>query len=309
MNKTLVIMAAGLGSRYGGLKQVDGMGPHGERIMDYSIYDAVRAGFHKVVFIIRKEHEQIFREQVGDAVSQLVPVEYVFQELDRLPDGYTVPEGRVKPWGTGHAVLCCADVVQEPFAVINADDYYGPEAFRLLADWAETVDPTSTEEFCMAGYILKNTLTENGSVSRGVCQTGQDGLLQSVTERTKILRHGDAIEYEEDGVWHAMDENTMVSMNCWCFPPSFLQAAEVRFRTFLDENRETLCKAEYFLPSIVCEMIAQGQCRVRVFPTQEKWFGITYHEDRAAVQKELLARVEKRTVSLSAMVNLRNPEA
>lgn len=291
MDKTLVIMAAGLGSRYGGLKQIDGVGPNGELIMDYSIYDAVRAGFDKVVFIIREEHKAIFQEVIGNRISKIVPVDYVFQKLDRLPAGFSVPEGRKKPWGTGHAVLCCAGTVQEPFAVINADDFYGPEAFRLLADWAETTRQSSPVEYCMAGYVLKNTLTENGSVSRGVCETGSNGILRSVTERTKILRRGGTVQYKDAGDWQEIDENRIVSMNCWCFPPSFLQEADSRFRLFLEENGESLQNAEFFLPSVVCDMIADGACRVRVFPTSEKWFGVTYQEDRAAVQKAILEKV------------------
>lgn len=292
MEKTLVIMAAGMGSRYGGLKQLDGVGPNGERIIDYSIYDAVRAGFRKVVFIIREENFPAFQEAIGDEVSSVIPVEYVFQSVNRLPAGISVPPGRKKPWGTGHAVLCCADVVHEPFAVINADDFYGPEAFRLLSDWVETAGGAAPAEFCMAGYILKNTLTENGSVSRGVCETGPDGFLRSVTERTKIMRRAGRIQYEESGVWHDISEEQVVSMNCWCFPPSFLNEIGARFRRFLTENQGNLESAEFFLPSVVCDLIAEGKCRVRVLPTSEKWFGITYQEDRPAVQKAILTRIQ-----------------
>ena len=271
MRKTLVIMAAGMGSRYGGLKQLDAVGPSGEIIMEYSIYDARLSGFDKIVFIIKEEHESLFRKVVGDRLSRFIEVAYVHQKLGNLPVGYRVPEGRIKPWGTAHAVMNCLGVVNEPFAVINADDFYGREAFHLLSGWLDTVDSSrKPEEYCMAGYILKNTLTDNGYVSRGVCRVdSRTGLLEDVTERTKI-----------------------VSMNCWCFPPSFLQQISRRFTEFLDQPDADLQKAEFFLPFVIQKMVDQGLCTVRVLPTHERWFGVTYRADKETVIRAISQKVE-----------------
>ena len=221
MEKTLVIMAAGMGSRYGGLKQVDRVGPSGELIIDYSIFDARRAGFNKLVFVIKEEIDTLFREVIGNRISRYMDVSYVYQRLDNLPDGYTVPEGRVKPWGTAHAVMSCAGVVDGPFLVINADDFYGREAFEKISAWIDTADfDKNPPEYCMAGYVLKNTLTENGHVARGVCELDQRGYLVDITERTKIVRQDGRVQYTEDDInWVDIDENSIVSMNFWCFPP------------------------------------------------------------------------------------------
>lgn len=294
MKKTLVIMAAGAGSRYGGLKQIDGVGPSGELIMDYSIYDARRAGFEKAVFIIREENEALFRAAIGDRIARFMEVSYVHQRLDRLPAGFSAPAGRSKPWGTAHAVMCCEGTVDGPFAVINADDFYGREAFEKLSGWADSADfGQRPAEYCMAGFVLGNTLTENGCVSRGVCEVSDSGILLDVTERTRIMRRGGGVQYTEDGEnWTALDEDSIVSMNCWCFPPSFLRQISVRFEAFLTENRENLEKAEFFLPFVVREMIAQGQCQVRVLKTAGQWFGVTYREDRDAVVRAVADKVK-----------------
>lgn len=295
MKKTLVIMAAGMGSRYGGLKQVDKVGPSGELIIDYSIYDAYRAGFSKVVFIIKEENDALFREVIGDRISRFMEVAYVHQCLDNLPEGFSVPEGRMKPWGTAHAVMSCIGTVNEPFAVINADDFYGREAFQMLSKWLDTADFSKKPvEYCMAGYILKNTLTENGHVARGVCRVDQNGMLIDVTERTKIMRRGGKVEFTEDEVhWKELDENSIVSMNCWCFPSSFLQEIAARFADFLKEQKANILKAEFFLPFVVQDMVHQEQCKVRVLPTHDQWFGVTYHDDKETVVKAIAQKVER----------------
>lgn len=293
MDKTLVIMAAGMGSRYGGLKQIDRVGPDGELIIDYSLYDAHRAGFNKAVFIIKEEIDRDFREIIGDRIARVMDVAYAYQRVDALPEGFSVPEGRVKPWGTAHALMSCLGTVDGPFAVINADDYYGPEAFRRLADWMEHADfAARPAEYAMAGYILGNTLTENGSVARGICEVGPDGFLRDINERTKIMRRNGSVQYTEDGEnWVTLEENTLVSMNCWAFSPDFLREIQLRFAAFLTENRENLKSAEFFLPFVVRDMLKQEQCRVRVLPTHDAWFGVTYREDKAAVEQALAGKV------------------
>jgi len=295
MDKTLVIMAAGMGSRYGGLKQVDKVGPSGELIIDYSIYDARMAGFNKVVFVIKDEIDELFREIIGNRISELMDVSYVYQRLDNLPEGYSVPEGRAKPWGTAHAVMSCIGAVNSPFVVINADDFYGREAFEKISQWIDTVDfSKNPPEYCMAGYILKNTLTENGHVARGVCEVDENGYLVDITERTKIMRRDGKVQYTEDGEnWVDLDENSIVSMNFWCFSPSFLEETKARFKDFLDENRDNLLKAEFFLPFVVKDMIDSGQCTVKVLQTKDQWFGITYREDKEKVVKAIHEKVAK----------------
>ncbi len=284
---TLVIMAAGMGSRYGGLKQIDPVTPHGEFIVDFSIYDAIRAGIDKVVFIIKRENYDIFRETVGSRIEGSVEVKYVFQELDAIPEGYTVPEGRVKPWGTGHAVLCCKDVVDESFIVINADDFYGAEAYAKLAEFLKTAKADSERaHFAMVGYVLENTITENGSVARGVCES-ENGLLTQVTERTKIMENDGVVQYLEDDVWHDLDRKTTVSMNFWGFTPELFGMLENDFKTFLDDvnagKKDTL-KGEFFLPFVVADGIKSGKCDARVLETNAKWYGVTYHEDKPALE-------------------------
>jgi dTDP-glucose pyrophosphorylase len=283
----LVIMAAGIGSRFGGgIKQLEPMGPGGEIIMDYSIHDALEAGFNKIVFIIRKDLEQDFREIIGRRIEKIAPVEYVYQELDRLPEGYTVPEGRKKPWGTGHAVLMVKDLVKEPFMVINADDYYGKEGFRKLHDYMVRDMDTQSDvyEICMGGFILANTLSENGTVTRGVCQMNPDGTLKSVEETYGIqVKDGRLEASDVDGSPVQVSLDQHVSMNMWGLPPRFLDELEKDFPRFLDNIREGDLKAEYLLPTIIGNLVKAGRARVRVLETRDKWFGVTYREDKEAV--------------------------
>ncbi len=274
---TLVIMAAGMGSRYGGLKQIDPVGPNGEFIVDYSIFDAIKAGFDKVVFIIKEENLELFRETVGKRVEEKIHVEYAFQSMEDLPQGFSAPEGRTKPLGTGHAVWCARNVVKDRFAVINSDDFYGRDAFKCLADFLKD---TEDGHWCMAGYVLKNTITENGTVSRGVCET-VDGKLRCVVERTKIASHGTGIAYEEDGKWTELDPNSLVSMNCWGFTPDVFAALERGLAAFLtDELPKNPEKGEFFLPFLVQDELDAGRCAVDVLKTDAKWYGVTYTADR-----------------------------
>lgn len=294
-NVTLIVMAAGMGSRYGGLKQIDPVGPAGEIIIDYSVYDAIRAGFNKVVFVIKREIEQEMRQLIGDRISGQVQVEYVYQDLDRLPTGYTVPAGRIKPWGTGHAVMCCRDVVHEPFAVINADDYYGREAFELLyKELSKAATDTTCYPFYMVGYDIANTLTENGHVARGVCEIGEGQQLTNITERTKIEKRNDKIMFTEDEgcSWTEIPQGSTVSMNFWGFVPQMLEELEKRFAAFLDCHKGNINKAEYFLPFVVNELIQEQKAVVKVLKTSEKWYGVTYKDDR-----------DKVTAAFQAMTN------
>ncbi len=292
MNKepTLVVLAAGMGSRYGGLKQMDPVDPEGHTILDYSVYDAVRAGFKKVVFIIKHAIEEDFVSMVGKKMEPFVDVNYVFQELDCLPEGFEIPEGRVKPFGTGHAVLCAKDVVDGPFAVINADDYYGPKAFAVLYDYLTTHQDDDKGRYVMVGFHIENTITENGHVSRGVCETDEDHFLTDITERTRIeKREGKAAYTLDDGAsWTVIPDGTPVSMNCWGFTPGFLKELEERFPVFLQErlDKDPL-KCEYFLPSVVDELIREGKATVEVRESEDKWYGVTYQEDRESVREAL----------------------
>ena len=281
----LVIMAAGMGSRYGGLKQIDPIDEYGNIIMDFSIYDAKRAGFEKVVFIIKKENEELFKEAVGNRIAEQMEVAYVFQELSDLPDGFSVPEGRVKPWGTGHAILSCRKEVDGPFAVINADDYYGPEAFQVIYDYLVSHEDDSLYRFAMVGYQVENTLTENGSVARGVCETDAEGHLVSITERTKIERADGKIVYEEDGkAPEEIPEGTLVSMNLWGFSAAILSELSERFPAFLNRAlRENPMKGEFFIPTVVSDLIGEQRATVRVLHSHDRWFGVTYKEDKASV--------------------------
>ncbi len=290
---TLVIMAAGMGSRYGGLKQIDPIDKEGHIIMDFSIYDAVRAGFGKVVFIIKKENEADFRECIGNRMEKQIPVEYVFQDLHNLPEGFEVPEGRVKPFGTAHAVLSAIDVVDGPFAVINADDYYGSEAYKLIYDYLTTTpDSEDKYHYVMVGYILENTLTENGHVARGVCVTDENGILQTINERTRIEKHGDIAEYTEDDgqTWTQLPKGSIVSMNMWGFQESLMQELKKGFPEFLKENLEkNPLKCEYFLPFAVDDLVKEGKAEVRVLTTTDKWYGVTYKEDKPFVVNAIQA--------------------
>ena len=282
----LVVMAAGMGCRYGGLKQIDPVDEQGHIIMDFSIYDAVKAGFKKVVFIIKKENEESFKEAIGDRLSKQIQVEYVFQELTNLPDGFSVPEGRVKPFGTGHAILCCMDVVDAPFAVINADDYYGSHAFQVIYDYLTTHEDDDKYRYTMVGYVLENTLTENGHVARGVCMTDEDNNLTGIQERTHIeKRNGQAAFTEDDGAtWTEIPNDSIVSMNMWGFTPSILQELKAGFPVFLEENlKKNPLKCEYFLPSVVGNLLTEEKATVKVLKSTDKWFGVTYKEDKPVV--------------------------
>ncbi|MBR3588503.1 MAG: nucleotidyltransferase [Clostridia bacterium] len=290
MDKTLVIMAAGMGSRYGSLKQIDPIGEEGSLIIDYSIYDAVKAGFNKVVFIIKKQDEEAFKNAIGNRIEDKVKTEYVFQDINNIPEGYSVPEGRVKPWGTGHAILSCLGTVKEPFAVINSDDYYGPQAFKEAAEWIERTDfDNEILPFSMVGFQLKNTLTENGHVSRGVCVVDENGKLSEITERTKIIRRGEKVFYEDEETPVELDENSIVSMNCWCFAPQMLDRLQARFDDFFKTVEQNPMKAEFFLPFVVSDMLEDKECTVDVLTTTDKWFGVTYKEDRPLVVESIKA--------------------
>ena len=283
-NPELVIMAAGMGSRYGGLKQIDKVDDNGHIIIDYSIYDAIRAGFRDVTFIIKKAIEREFRE-VMDAhlAGKNINVKYVYQEIDKLPEGYSVPEGRVKPWGTAHALLCCLDTVDAPFAVINADDYYGAHAFEKIYNFLKNTNDEGKYHYAMVGYRIKNTVTEEGTVSRGVCSI-ENGMLTSVVERTKIGTRNGEIYFTEGDTDYDLDPETLVSMNLWGFTPSYLRECAKRFPAFLDENLpKNPEKCEFFLPSVVSELVEEGLADVRVLDNEDKWYGVTYKEDKPAV--------------------------
>lgn len=288
----LVVMAAGMGSRYGGLKQIDPIDRQGHIIMDFSIYDAVKAGFKKVVFIIKKANEKDFREAIGERLSKHIQVSYVFQELEQIPQGIQVPEGRVKPWGTGHAILSCMETVDAPFAVINADDYYGAHAFQVIYDYLTTHADDEKYRYTMVGYIVENTLTDNGHVARGVCVTDEEGYLMGIHERTHIeKRDGETAYTEDEGrTWVTIPEGSTVSMNMWGFTPSILKELQDRFPGFLEENLKTNpMKCEYFLPTVVGELLAEGKATVEVLKSPDKWYGVTYKEDKpfvvAAIQQ------------------------
>ena len=296
MNKpVLVIMAAGMGSRYGGLKQLDPVGGHGQLIIDYSIFDARRAGFETVVFVIKPEIEAEFKEAIGDRVSKAMEIRYVYQRKEDLPEGYTVPADRTKPWGTAHAALAAREIVDGPFAVINADDYYGPEAYQKIYNYLSTHQDGDVYEYVMVGYLLKNTVTENGTVARGVCRETADHCLAQITERTKIEK-GEPPRYTEDDgkTWTELPGDTIVSMNLWGFTRSFLDEALARFPAFLDKTlAEDPEKGEYFLPTVVSQLIDEGKARVKVLRSQDKWYGVTYREDKPAV----VAAIAEKTAS------------
>ena len=289
MKTALVIMAAGIGSRFGGgIKQLEPVGPNGEIIMDYSIHDAVEAGFDKIVFIIRRDIEADFREAIGNRMEQLcalkgVEIAYAFQEMDDLPEGITVPEGRKKPWGTGQAVLACREIIKEPFAVINADDYYGKEAFVKLHDFLQGYTLDKAAEFCMAGFILKNTLSENGGVTRGVCQLDADEYLTGIHETSNIVKTADGAAVEEENGLRPIDPMSYVSMNMWGLTPEFIQMLEKGFVEFFEKMDGNEEKAEYLLPIYIDELLQEGKVSVKVLETVDKWFGVTYKEDKPVV--------------------------
>ena len=281
----LVIMAAGMGSRYGGLKQMDPVGAHGEIIIDFSIFDAIEAGFKRVIFITKKEIEADMREIIGDKVARHAEVTFVIQDLDKLPEGYSIPEGRTKPWGTGHAILCCIDAVDAPFAVINADDYYGKDAFTEIYKYLKTIEDADSTDYAMVGYLLENTVTDHGSVARGVCEVNENGYLNSVTERTKIFKVDGGIAFTEDEKEFTMlPSPCTVSMNFWGFAPSIMNVLKEGFPKFLDKAlAENPMKGEYLLPSVVGELLQEGKCSVKVLNCKDKWYGVTYKEDKPLV--------------------------
>ncbi|MBN1339373.1 MAG: nucleotidyltransferase [Bacteroidales bacterium] len=293
MKPTLLILAAGMGSRYGGLKQVDPVGPSGEAIIDYSIFDAIRAGFGKVVFVIRESFAEDFIRTFRDNLDGKIETGFVFQELDRIPEGIAVPPDRVKPWGTGHAVLVAKDMINEPFAVINADDFYGPGAYRAIADHLSQPDsPDEKDQYCMVGYELSKTLSDFGSVSRGVCRTNPVGLLIDVVERTKIERKDGGISYEEGGKPFPLTGSEVVSMNIWGFFPSIFGFLEDQFAAFIRENAVNP-KAEFYIPFAVNELIGRNLISLKVLETGDEWFGVTYREDRPEAVSRIRQMVDR----------------
>ncbi len=291
---TLVVMAAGMGSRYGGLKQIDPVGPSGELVIDYSVYDALRAGFDKVVFIIRRDIEAAFRDTIGRRVERRVETAYVFQDLDRLPAGVRLPPERRKPWGTGHALLLCRAEVATPFAAINADDLYGPSPYEVMAEYLRGAhDGPDGYAYAMAGYVLGNTLSEFGHVARAVCRIAPDGCLADARELLKIQMFPDGVKHTEDGTtWLPLDPESIVSLNFWGFTPSLFAELESRFPRFLEERRADIDKAEFLIPEVVGALVREGKAKVRVLPVREKWHGVTYPEDKPRVEaavRELIA--------------------
>jgi len=291
MKPTLFILAAGMGSRYGGLKQLDGLGPSGETIMDYSVYDALRAGFGKIVFVIRKDFEQEFREKIISKYEGHVPVEVVFQSIDKVPAGFVTNPERSKPWGTNHALLMGKDVIKEPFGVINADDYYGAESFQLLGDFLRSVEEKKNR-YCMIGFNIENTLSENGGVSRGLCEVDANGNLTGVAECHGIERKDGKLIQVVDGKEVSFPEDANVSMNMWGFTPDYFEYSETAFVKFLEENKNEL-KAEFYIPSVVNDLIQDGKIDLKVIGTPSKWFGVTYAADRPATVAQFAKLVDE----------------
>jgi hypothetical protein len=294
MKPTLLLLAAGMGSRYGGLKQLDGLGPNGETIMDYSIYDAIKAGFGKIVFVIRKDFEKDFRDKVLSKYEGHIPAELCFQALDDLPKGFSVPEGRVKPWGTNHAVLMAKDAIKEPFCVINCDDFYNRDAFMVIGKYLANLPENSKNKYAMVGFRVGNTLSENGTVARGICSKDAKENLTTVVERTEIMRVNGAVSYkDEKGEWVAVEDNTPVSMNMWGFTPDYFEYSEAYFKEFLSDpkNIENL-KAEFFIPLMVNKLINEKTATVQVLDTTSKWFGVTYAADRQSVVDKIQSLID-----------------
>ena len=295
MKPTLLLLAAGMGSRYGGLKQLDGLGPNGETIMDYSIYDAIKAGFGKIVFVIRKDFEQDFKDKILSKYEGHIPAELVFQSLDSLPEGFSVPEGRVKPWGTNHAVMMAAKTIKEPFCVINCDDFYNRDAYMVIGKFLADLPEGSKNKYAMVGFRVGNTLSENGTVARGICSKDEDENLTTVVERTEIMRVNGPICYkDEQGEWVAVDDNTPVSMNMWGFTPDYFDYREAYFKEFLADpkNMENL-KAEFFIPLMVNKLITEETATVKVLDTTSKWFGVTYAADRPSVVEKIQKLIDE----------------
>ncbi|HAF30388.1 MAG TPA: nucleotidyltransferase [Bacteroidales bacterium] len=292
MDLTLLVLAAGMGSRYGGLKQLDQVGPGGETIIDYSVYDAIEAGFNKIVFIIRKDIEKEMKELLFDKYSKKIKIEYVFQELDKIPEGIKLPEDRVKPWGTGHAVLMAKDIIHEPFVVINADDFYGKSAFKVVADYMKSQQNNLKGKYCMAGYRLKNTLSEHGKVSRGVCTVDDKNNMIDIIERTKIGWQYDIIVAEDQEKEIVFTGNEFVSMNFWGFTPDVFPELEKEFKKFILENYENI-KSEYYIPTIVSHQVKKGNATVKVLEATDQWFGVTYQEDKPIVIQKIKELTEE----------------
>ena len=289
MKPTLFVLAAGMGSRYGGLKQLDGLGPNGETIMDYSIFDAIRGGFGKIVFVIRKDFEEDFRKKIISKYENHIPVEVVFQSIDKLPEGFTCPAERVKPWGTNHAVLMAKDIIKEPFCVINCDDFYGRDSFAVIGKFLSELPEGAKNTYCMVGFRVGNTLSESGTVARGICSTDENRHLTTVVERTEIMRINGVVSYkDENGEWVGIEDNTPVSMNMWGFTPDYFNYSEEYFIDFLKENIDKP-KAEYYIPLMVNKLINDGTATVEVLDTTSRWFGVTYAADRQGVVDKLQA--------------------
>lgn len=295
MKPTLLLLAAGMGSRYGGLKQLDGLGPNGETIMDYSIYDAIKAGFGKIVFVIRKDFEDDFRQKVLSKYEGHIPAEVCFQAMDNLPEGFTVPEGRQKPWGTNHAVMMAKGLIHEPFCVINCDDFYNRDAYMVMGKFLSELPEGSKNQYSMVGFRVGNTLSENGTVARGICSKDNEGHLTEVVERTEIMRVDGKVCYkDEEGKWVAVEDNTPVSMNMWGFTPDYFEYSDEYFKEFLSDakNMENL-KAEFFIPLVVNNLIHEGTATVKVLDTTSKWFGVTYAADRQATVDRIQKLIEE----------------
>lgn len=295
MKPTLLLLAAGMGSRYGGLKQLDGLGPNGETIMDYSIYDAIQAGFGKIVFVIRKDFEEQFRTQVLSKYEGHIPTELVFQSIDNIPEGFSVPEGREKPWGTNHAVLMAKNVINEPFCVINCDDFYSRDCFKVIGNFLANLPEGAKNQYAMVGFRVGNTLSENGTVSRGICTTNAEKHLVDVVERTKIERRDGKVQYiGDEGEWVVTDDNTPVSMNVWGFTPDYFKYSEAYFKEFLSDKKNIENKkSEYFIPLMVNKLINDGTASVEVLDTTSSWFGVTYPEDRESVVTKIQSLVDE----------------
>ncbi|NLK98365.1 nucleotidyltransferase family protein [Defluviitalea saccharophila] len=291
----LVVMAAGMGSRFGGLKQIEPVGKNGEIIMDFSIFDARKAGFKKVICVIKKEMESDFKQIIGDRISKNVELVYAYQEIDDLPEGYKVPEGRAKPWGTGHAILACRDLIDGPFAVINADDYYGKNAFKLIYDFLINTEDDDYYRYAMVGYILENTLTDHGHVARGVCTTDENGYLKTIHERTRIEKRDGLIQYTEDGShWVTLPDKSIVSMNLWGFTPSIMEELKAAFPAFLDEAlKNNPEKAEFYIPEVVNNLIKSKKALVKVLESKDRWYGVTYREDKDKIVEAITKMQEE----------------
>lgn len=286
---TLVILAAGMGSRYGGLKQIDPITEAGEFIIDFSVYDAIVSGFDRVVFVIKKENLEIFRETIGKRFENKIKVEYAFQELTDLPEGFTLPEGRVKPWGTAHALLAAKELLDDPFMVINSDDFYGRSAYRLMTEHLRAVTNKEVPTYAMIGYVLKNTLTENGTVSRGICKVNTEGELVEVIERAGIRAKDGGAVFIEEGTEYPTSLDGIASMNCWGFTPDVLEKIEKGFAEFLSAEHKDELKCEFYLPFAVCNMLKAGECKVKVYRSEDSWFGVTYKEDKPFVSTSIEA--------------------